>query len=253
MHFRIPLHMLTAFVIILSCRSANGVLHADSSLRSKKKPVIIWQPSHQTNTGIDFSEAAVCNAIVEAAMKESPALKEYKVWSFGRKDLHHADVGSNTSIEQTSAVIDGRLSGYAFELQEANNRKPAVFIAIHNNGGTKRHAIWGYIHFGDAFEARNRELAARLIKAVSAATDLENRGVLFDSSTGRNDYRCTSTGKLSFYSLDEHVNNAPYRVLLEIGDNAVSHAFLQDPVKQQLIGAAIKKELAAWLQDSKIQ
>ena len=120
---------------------------------------------------------------------------------------------------------------------------------MHNNGGTKRHAVWGYIHYGDKYEAANRELAARLIKAISTATTLENRGVLLDSTTGRNDYRCQATGKLSFYSLDENSNTAPYRVLLEIGDNAASHDFLQDPANQKIIGEAIKKELVSWLNE----
>lgn len=220
-------------------------------IAGRKKPVIVWQPSHQTNTGVDFSEAAVCNGIVEAAMKARPRLREYKVWSFGEKNVHHADEGSNTVIEHTTAVLDGKISGYAFELQQSNKLNPQVFIAVHNNGGTKRNAVWGYIHYGDEFESENRALAARLINAISAVTDLENRGVLLDSTTGRNDYRCASTGKLSFYSLDEHINTAPYRVLLEVGDNAVSRALLQDPAKQKIMGEALKKELAAWLEDIK--
>ena len=214
---------------------------------AKEQPVIVWQPSHQTNTGKDFSEAAVCNGIVEAAMRARPNLKEYKVWSLGRKGLHHPDVGSNTVIEHTSAVIDQKISGYAWELRAANKRDPQVFISVHNNGGTKRHAIWGYIHEGDAYETENRELATRLIKAISEVTDLQNRGVLLDSSTGRNDYRCSSTNKQAFYSLDEHVNKAPYRVLLEIGDNALSKAFLEDPANQKKMGEALKKELMLWL------
>lgn len=218
-----------------------------------KQAVVVWQPSHQTNTGVNFSEAATCNAIVEAAMQTSPALKEYKVWSLGVPDLHHADVGSNTSVEQTSAIINGQLSGYAYELRESNKKHPEVFIAVHNNGGTKRHAVWGYVHYGDTYEAANRVLAGRLIAAIARATDLENRGVLLDSTTGRNDYRCASTGKLSFYSLDEHVNEAKYRVLLEIGDNAVSYDFLQDPSKRKQIGEAIKKELALWLSEKPVQ
>ncbi len=218
-----------------------------TTIIEKRKPVIVWQPSHQTNTGVDFSEAATCNAIVETAMEAKPHLKEYKVWSFGNKEVHHADVGSNTVVGETAAIIDGKLSGYAFEIQQSNKYNPQVMIAVHNNGGTKHNAVWGYIHYGDKFESKNRILAARLIKAIAAATDLENRGVLLDSTTGRNDYRCTSTNKLSFYSLDENINNAPYRVLLEIGDNAVSRALLQDPTKQKIIGQAIKNELVAWL------
>ena len=215
---------------------------------AKKKPIIVWQPSHQTNTGKDFSEAAVSNAIAEAAMATSPTFKEYKVWSLGRKDVHNADSGSNTMIAHTTAVVDGKISGYAWELQQSNKHKPDIFIALHNNGGTKRHAIWGYIHYGDVHEAENRELAAQLIAAVAAVTTLENRGVLLDSTTGRNDYRCATTGKLSFYSLDEHVNTSPIRVLLEIGDNAVSHDFLLDPMNQQKMGEAIKKALVRWME-----
>jgi hypothetical protein len=216
----------------------------------KKQIVIVWQPSHQTNTGKDFNEALVSNAIAEAAMATKPGFKEYKVWSLGRKDLHDADSGSNTKIAHTTEVIDGKISGYAWELQQANKHNPDVFIALHNNGGTNRHAVWGYIHYGDEYEAVNRELAAQLTAALASATTLENRGVLLDSTTGRNDYRCASTGKLSFYSLDEHVNKAPIRVLLEIGDNVASHAFLQDPANQKKMGEAIKTALAKWLQQN---
>ena len=228
-----------------SCRS---VARPASSVGLKSStPVIVWQPSHQTDTGKDFDESAVSNGIVEAAMKTAPSLKESKVWSIGVPGLHHGNTGSNTMIEHTSAVVDGQLSGYAYELKESNKLAPTVFIALHNNGGTNRHAIWGYIHDGDRYEADNRALAARLVAAISSVTDLENRGVLLDSSTGRNNYRCETTGRLGFYSLDEHVNTAPYRVLLEIGDNVVSRALLQDPAKQRVMGEAIKRELVKWL------
>lgn len=221
--------------------------HADAA--GKRKSVVVWQPSHQTDTGKDFSEAAVCNGIVEAAMATPPKLKEYKFWSLGQENLHHADSGSNTMIAHTTAIINGKISGYAWELNKSNKKNPDVFIAVHNNGGTRRHAVWGFIHAGDKYEAANRELAARLIKAISTATDLENRGVVLDSTTGRNDYRCAATGARAFYSLDEHVNTAPYRVLLEIGDNAASHDFLKDPEKQKIIGSAIKNALVEWMRE----
>jgi hypothetical protein len=220
----------------------------------KAKTEIVWQPSHQTDTGVDFSEAETCNGIASAAMQLNVAsnkvrLKEHKVWSLGRTDVHHADSGSNTKIAHTTAIIDGKISGYAYELREAAKKHPEVFIAVHNNGGTKRHAVWGYIHYGDEYEAANRGLAARLVTAICTATGMEDRGVLLDSTTGRNDYRCVATGKLSFYSLDENVNTAPYRVLLEIGDNAASHEFLKNPANQKIIGEAIKRELVKWLEE----
>lgn len=235
--------LLTTLMLTLSCNRYN---QGDS-----RKWKVVWQPSHQTDTGKDFSEAATCNGIVEAAMAMNPALKEYKVWSLGKEEYHHADSGSNTKILHTTAVIDGKISGYAYELRESNKHYPTVFIAVHNNGGTKRHAVWGYIHYGDKYEPANRELAARLVKAICTATGMENRGVLLDSTTGRNDYRCQVTGKLSFYSLDENINTAPYRVLLEIGDNAASYDFLRDPANQKKIGEAIKMELAVWVKEKR--
>jgi hypothetical protein len=213
----------------------------------KKKAVVVWQPSHQTDTGVNFNEAKTCNSIAEAAMSIKSKAKEYKVWSLDKENLHHNNTGTNTLKAHTSDVIDGKISGYAYEINESNKLNPDVFIALHNNGGTKRHAIWGFIHEGDEYEKDNKELAGRLIAAVSAATDLENRGVLFDSSTGRNDYRCASTGKLGFYSIDETVNKAKFRVLLEIGDIGASKAFLENPENQKTIGIAIKKELLKWL------
>ncbi|MBA4197797.1 MAG: hypothetical protein C0459_09605 [Chitinophaga sp.] len=226
---------------------------SQSFVIEKNKVVVVWQPSHQTDTGKDFSEAETCNAIVEAAIETNPKLKEYKVWSLGNNNVHHADRGSNTSVEHTAAIIDGKISGYAFELQEANKLHPTIFIAVHNNGGTKRNAVWGYIHYGDKYENENRELAGRLIKAISAATDLENRGVLLDSTTGRNDYRCKETNKLSFYSLDENVNTATYRVLLEIGDNEASRTLLLSNEGRKKIGQALKMELAAWMSEKKFK
>ncbi|MBL7738126.1 MAG: N-acetylmuramoyl-L-alanine amidase [Chitinophagaceae bacterium] len=220
-----------------------------NSLFDKKKIVVVWQPSHQTDTGKDFSEAATCNAIVASAMTTKPKFKEHKVWSLGKTEYHHADSGSNTRILHTTAIIEGKISGYAYELQESNKLKPAVFISVHNNGGTRRNAVWGFIHYGDKYEQDNRELAARLTKAISSVSDLEDRGVWLDSTTGRNDYRCAATGKLSFYSLDEHVNNAPYRVLLEVGDNAASRELLLSDEGRKKIGIAIKKELAAWIKE----
>jgi hypothetical protein len=232
------------FVLIMLTASCNRY----SATRAEKWTVV-WQPSHQTDTGKDFSEAATCNGIVGAAMAIQPLRHEYKVWSLGHTELHHADSGSNTKILHTTAIIDGRMSGYAYELKESNQRHPAVFIAVHNNGGTRRNAVWGYIHYGDKYESDNRLLAGRLVKAICSATGMEDRGVLLDSTTGRNDYRCTVTNKLSFYSLDENVNTAPYRVLLEIGDNAASYALLTDPAKQKIIGEAIKEALVIWMKE----
>ncbi|MEK6650707.1 MAG: N-acetylmuramoyl-L-alanine amidase [Bacteroidota bacterium] len=215
--------------------------------RPEGRIVVVYQPSHQTDTGREFSEAAVCNAIAEAAITASNGtVVTHKVWSHDVPGLRFARRGSNTMVDHTSAVVGDSLTGYAWELRRSNEINPFVFISIHNNGGTNRHALWGYIHEGDQYEAANRELVADLIAAVADVTGLENRGVWLDSSTGRNDYRCTTTGKLAFYSLDENVNTAPYRVLLEIGDNRTSRELLQDPAKQKAMGEAIQRVVEKW-------
>jgi hypothetical protein len=52
--------------------------------------------------------------------------------------------------------------------------------------------------------------------------------------------------------LDENVNIAPYRVLLEIGDNAVSRDLLLSKEGRDKIGIAIKKALAAWIKEKRL-
>ncbi|MBI5744418.1 MAG: hypothetical protein HY952_07710 [Elusimicrobia bacterium] len=211
-------------------------------------PVVVFQPSHQTDTGENYNEALTADAMVGYAMSTPPFYAEHKVWSYLRKDLHHADTGTNTLIAHTSALEDGKLSGYAWELKSSNELAPLVFIGVHNNSGTGRHALWGYIHDGDKLEAENRRLSNLLIEEIARATDLENRGTHMDSTTGRNDYRCASTGRLAFYSIDENVNRAPYRVLLEIGDIEKSRAFLLDEGARRAVGTAIKRGLQRFLE-----
>jgi len=210
-------------------------------------PVVVFQPSHQTDTGENYSEAATAGAIADYAMRAAPHYDEHKVWSYGRKDVHHADTGTNSMAAHTTALEDGKISGYAWELARSNELKPLVFIAIHNNSGTGRHAVWGYIHDGDLMEERNRRLSDVLLEEIARATDLENRGTHTDSSAGRNDYRCAATGRQAFYSIDENMNVAPYRVILEIGDIERSRAFLNDEGRRRAIGGAIKRGLARFL------
>ena len=233
--------LLLASVLFFSCGASRQL----GSGSAQQELVIVYQPSHQSDTGVNFNEALVCNAIVEAAMAASTsAVKVHKVWSYNVEGLHHAREGSNTKIDHTSAIDSlGRNSGYAYEVRESNNLKPKVFVAIHNNGATKRNACWGYVHEGDEQEALNRDLARELVREVCKASGLENGGVLGDSSPNRNDYRCKNTGKLSFYSLDENTNRCPVRVLLEIGDNKESYDLLMNPDIQKKIGEAIQRTI----------
>lgn len=227
----------------LLCVGCGSTAQFGSGGREAKKMVVVYQPSHQSDTGVNFNEALVCSNIVDGAIAASSGIVQvHKVWSYNVDGLHHAREGSNTKIEHTSMIDSlGRISGYAYEMKETNRIRPDVFIAIHNNGATNRNACWGYVHEGDAGEQQNREVAGELVEAVCRASGLENGGVLGDSSPNRNDYRCKNTGKLSFYSLDENINSSRVRVLLEIGDNKVSYDLLMDPVMQKKIGRAIQE------------
>lgn len=208
---------------------------------------VVFQPSHRKDTGANYNEAETCNAIVEYALHAPPSYEEHKAWSYLMPGLHHADSGANTRIEHTSAVIAGRLSGYAWEIRKSNEAGAGIFIGVYNGSGTGRHAVRGYIHDGDYMEAENRRLSDILTEEIARATDLENRGTHPDSAAGRGDYRCAATGRPAFYSLDENVNKAPYRVLLEIGDAEKSRAFLMDEDRRRDIGRALKRGLKRFL------
>lgn len=229
---------ITLAILLIACSASR-----QTGIGGDEKLVVVYQPSHQSDTGANFNEALVCNAIVDAAMAASTGVVNvHKVWSYNVQGLHHAQAGSNTKIDHSSAVDSlGRISGYAFEIQESNNLKADVFVAVHNNGASKRNACWGFIHEGDKDEEINRGLAKELVEEVCKAGGFENAGVLGDSWPNRNDYRCKSTGKLSFYSLDENTNHCPVRVLLEIGDNKVSYDILMNPTIQKEIGKAIQR------------
>lgn len=236
--------ILVIWIAVIGLCGCAGPLHLPPP-HNGTSYVIVYQPSHQTDTGENFNEAEVCNGIAEGAITAArPSLKVHKVWSYDQTGLHHARAGSNTMIAHTSAVdSSGAISGYAYEIRESNRIAPDAFIAIHNNGATGQNACWGFVHEGDANESVNRRLAALLVGAISDVSGLTNAGVHGDSEPNRNDNRCAATGKLCFYSLDENVNHAPVRVLLEIGDNALSREILLDRVMQQRIGAAVQKAL----------
>jgi hypothetical protein len=227
--------LTTISLVLFSCGPTKQI--------TNKLPLVVYQPSHQSDTGTNYNEALVCNNIVDAAMAASTGVvRVHKVWSYNQENLHHARQGSNTKIDHSTAVDSlGRISGYAYEITESNKLKPDVFVAVHNNGASKRNACWGFVHEEDEYEQQNRGLAGELVAEICMVSGMDNAGVLGDSWPNRNDYRCKNTGKLSFYSLDENTNKCPIRVLLEIGDNKASYELLMNPAVQKKIGEAIQR------------
>ena len=232
---------LAWLALLVSSRSLG--YQTSTRVQAGKQVVVVYQPSHQSDTGVDYNEGLMCNSIVEAAIAASVGtVKAYKAWSYNIGGLHHAREGSSTKVEHTSAIDSlGRISGYAHEIKESRRLQPDVFIAIHNNGATDRNTCWGFVHEGDRYDDTNRDLAADIVAEICRVSGLENAGVLGGSPPNRNDCRCENTGKLCSYSLDENVDTCPLRVLLEIGDDKVSRSFLMDPQSQARIGQAIQR------------
>ena len=229
---------LCAALLFAGCAGSRSVTLAP---QTGDRLVVVFQPSHQSDTGRDFSEALVCKSIADAALAACPPrVRASVIWSYNVDSLHHARTGSNTKIDHTSAVDSGRISGYAWELRNSNALHPDLFIAIHNNGATRRNGCWGFVHEGDANEPKNREIVRLMVSEICRVSGLEDLRDHGDSEPNRNDYRCVKTGKLSFYSLDENVNHCPLRVLLEIGDNKESRDLLMNPDIQKKIGKAIQ-------------
>ena len=125
--------------ILLSFLAVPALLPAASSaVEGTELPVVVFQPSHQKDTGENYNEAFTADAMVEYALHTPPYFNEHKVWSYFQPGLHHSDTGTNTLIARTSALEGTKQSGYAWELARADEFKPLVFIGVHNNSGTGR-------------------------------------------------------------------------------------------------------------------
>lgn len=96
-------------------------------------------------------------------------------------------------------------------------------------------------------EKDNRDLAAQLIKAISEVSGLENRGVYSTAQLAETITVARPPANYGFTVLMNIPIPLPIRVLLEIGDNAVSRELLLNPDSQQKMGAAVKKALTEWI------
>lgn len=107
------LAMICCIAIIHTSRTQGGSGRIYQNLevnttapKPKQTMSVVFQASHQTDTGKNFNEALTCNAIVEAAIKSSSGqLDLHKVWSFNASGLHHAREGSNTKIAHIAALV----------------------------------------------------------------------------------------------------------------------------------------------------
>ena len=112
--------LLLTFLFTQSCSHYNKM--------GKTKQTVVWQPSHQTDTGKDFSEAATCNAIVEAAMEtntiittpENMMIVTHKVSDFEKWKASYDEHDSMRLVHGIHSYVIGR------GVEDAN----MVFVAV---------------------------------------------------------------------------------------------------------------------------
>lgn len=178
------------------------------SVPSKSGVVVAWQPSHQDDTGGNsWHEYRICGDIVKRTIALLPDIGNVRAWETGM-----GLTGSNNNGGTNRPAFNS-------ELAKANEAGADYFISVHNDGGAPS-GVLGMHFVGDE---KSAGVAERLARAVSTGTGLPYRGL-----RGHD-----------LYSLDSKRNNAPVRILLEIGDNAQDRMFLEDPGGRQKIATSL--------------
>jgi hypothetical protein len=176
-------------------------------------PVIAWQPSHQDDTGYDdWHEYQICGDMVKRTIALAPGFKHVLAW-----ELNMGLWGSNNDGGSNRKAFDS-------ELATANGAHPDYFIAVHVDGAAPSGVMGMYFEGDTKSAAVATALAGRIANGVGLPLR-DTRGV-------------------DLYSLDESRNDAPIRVLLEIGDNVKDRTLLEDPHGRAKIAAALAQALS---------
>ncbi len=175
--------------------------------------MIAWQPSHQDDTGDEaWHEYVICGDIVERTIALAPGFTHVVAWE--------TELGLTGSNNNGGSNVDA----FDSELQKANDAGADYFISVHNDGNAPS-GVMGMYFEGDAASA---DIAERLAEALA-----EGLGLPLRATVGRD-----------LYSLDAARNEAPIRVLLEIGDNVRDRDLLEDPVGRAKIAALLAQALS---------
>ena len=167
--------------------------------------VIAWNPSHQDDTGPNgWYEYAVCGEIAQLTMALLPDFTNVLSW----------ETGTGLASRSESALES--------ECDQAKAAHAQIFIAVHVNGGAAS-GFTGLYHTGDSPSAHYAEALLRSVAATMGMTffDVKPRSDLF--------------------VLDPANNQAPIRVLLELGDNVADRALLVSEKGQRRLAAALAK------------
>lgn len=183
---------------------------------AKQSLVIAWQPSHQADTGAGYTEYVVCGDIVDRTIALLPEYRHVKAW-----DLKHGLTGSNNYRPKPSNT-----PAFDNEVKLANDGGADVFVSVHNDGGAPS-GILGEQLPGDK---KGAALSRHLTTALAQSLGLHDRGV--------RDVR--------LYSLEAVRNNAPYRCLIEVGDNKADRALLTSESGRQKIAEALAAAIRSY-------
>lgn len=191
-----------------------------SPKRQDARLTIAWQPAHQGDTGADgWREYEICGDIAKRAIAALPEYEHVLAW-----DTKHGLTGSNNYRPRPTNI-----AAFDRELTIANRAHADAFISVHNDGGAPSGVLGEYLP-GDT---KGKALCQQLVDSVSKRTGLPSRGLR----------------AVKLYSLEPKRNDARYRCLLEIGDNARDRAFLEDSTNRQRVAEALAEGLRAISED----
>ena len=167
--------------------------------------VIAWNPSHQDDTGTDgWREYVVCGDIAKKTMALLPEFTNVLCW----------ETGMGFTSDSGAAL--------ASECEKANDAKAQVFIAVHINGGGGS-GYTGLYYTGDSSSAVYAEAFLRSVCASMGQT-----------------FRYVRP-RSNLFVLDPANNDAPIRILLELGDNVNDRKELTSVAGQKKLAAALAK------------
>ncbi len=190
-----------------------------TSRSEKRDPglTLAWQPSHQGDTGVDgWKEYLICGDIVDRVIGSLPEFAHVKAW-----DTEHGLTGSNNYRPKPTNT-----KAFDNEIAMANEAKATAFISVHNDGG----APSGILGLCMPDDGESRRFVTALVDRLAEETGLPNRGVR----------------EVRLYSLEPERNQATYRCILEIGDNAADRAYLEKAGNRQVIAESIARGVRAY-------
>ena len=191
----------TAGTVTAPGNSAQGSATKPAGTRT----VIAWNPSHQDDNGVDgWHEYAVCGDIAKRTMVLLTGFSNVLCWETG--------MGlSSKNVESLKA-----------ETTMGNVARAQVFIAVHVNGGSGS-GFTGEYFPGDSVSGQYAEAILRSVAATMKMTFYYVRP------------------RQGLVVLDPAYNDAPIRVLLELGDNVADRALLASAAGRQRLAAALAK------------